>query len=428
MHDRITPSSGEHFTEKSRIEIENGVAQGEFHLRKVWDRVGNVWKHFRDRIEPYHKDGELGFKVGSQWLRLIPVAVIGGIQRDVTPELWKRLRAKPTFELGRHSCKFGVEMVTLPMMSAFGWRMEGSVNVVAVRGPLPIMDPGYPGSELELPNQLLGFRFEDRVYFSVDDLYYSGLKYGIQDGAFLVEVKPRTKVKIDPTQSFYVSSAAQDGYIVETQAFPFPIYTAYNNRTWISLGYNYVGVGQNIRGYPGGFDTSAIGADATVTNATLNFYIKGKVGSGYTPIMWLGWGHDQVGAALDTGDWGLGPVFAAGTWDFPPARYIAIDVPFPDTKINKTGDTDFEARPNTDFWPPPFGGRQYITLDPAEGTNDPYLSVSWTTVEYDPLARHSGTRGVATAHQGARSVSGSHHASRGCVVTDDQSRGPRRMS
>jgi hypothetical protein len=317
-------------------------------------------------------------------------------------------------------------MVTLPMMSAFGWRMEGNVNVVAVRGPLPVMDANYPGSELELPNQLLGFRFEDRVYFAVDDLYYSGLKYGIQNGAFLVEVKPRTKVKIDPTQSFYVSSGAQDGYIVEVQAFPFPFYTAYNNRTWISLGYNYVGTGQNIRGYPGGFDTSAIGADATVTSATLNFYIKGKVGSGYTPRILVAWAHDKIGAALDTGDWGLGPVFDAGIWDMPPARYIQTDIPAPDTKINKQGDTDFEARPNTDFWPPPLGGRQYITLDPAEGTNDPYLSVSWTTVEYDPLARHSGTRAVAAAHGGVRSVSGSHHASRECVPTDAQSRGPRR--
>jgi len=319
-------------------------------------------------------------------------------------------------------------MVTLPMMTAFGWRMEGSVNVVPVRGPLPIMDPHYPGSELELPNQLLGFRFDDLVYFSVDDLYYSGLRYGVRNGAFLVEVKPRAKVKIDPTQSFYVSGAAQDGYIVEVQAEPFPFYTAYNNRTWITVGYNYVGSSQNFRGYPGGFDTSAIGADATITSATLHFYIKGKVGSGFTPKILLGWAHDQIGAALDTNDWGLGPVFDAGTWDMPPARYIQTNIPAPDAKINKEGDTDFEAMPFADFWPPPAPGlRQYITLDPAEGTNDPYLSVSWTTEEYAPLASHSAARALATAHAGARSVSGIHHASMQCIPTDAQERGPRRI-
>jgi len=200
------------------------------------------------------------------------------------------------------------------------------------------------------------------------------MQYSWDGDILAIEVVPKTKVTIDPSQSFYVGTHWQDGYIVKIGSPPDPItYAVYNGAQVMLLGYDWRDAEKEYRSYPGGFNTSVIGASATVTSARLHTYVDSMAGSGYSPVVSIEMGKDEIGAALDVTDWDFGTSNRSETYVL---GWNVVTLLAPDTVVNKVGDTDFELTTMPPWLPAPDTTR-FIRLSTAEGANAPYLTATW---------------------------------------------------
>lgn len=124
------------------------------------------------------------------------------------------------------------------------------------------------------------------------------------------------------------------------------------------------------------FDTSALGAGATVTACDFHVYVSGAFDDGFSGLAWYA-AKALLGSTLDIGDWGVidtfgsGNIFAAG--GFLGTGWNTLSVP---TKyVNKTGYTNVEAAgfpgsSSTSF-------NTFHTYENASG-NKAYLVITYT--------------------------------------------------
>lgn len=366
---------GDYYDEKRKIHVaEDGLHTGEFHARKVWDYgADRRWKNFKDRIEPYYDQGVVGFRVGSQFLELIPVGYVKGVGwKDITPRIWKKMRATPIIERENHYLKFGAEMVTLPGMTGFGWRKEGTFNLTPVYKQFPAIS----GVEPVVENVLAGFNIEDKLFLDISDLFVSERRYRLNGGRLEIEVKPNNKEIIDPGQTFFVSAFNRDGYIAKVGTDP-PgfFYVAYPTGTIAILGKRPLGA-SDCYFYPGGFDTSGIGSAATITYARLVFKVAAVYGPPNGPQAYVIQEGDRIGNILDISDYlfsGTGCGAFSGL-DYVGWKWLVFSSPYAG-KINVTGSSDYEVR-HYDF--PLWDWGDWISIYTAESAQDPYLRVDWT--------------------------------------------------
>ena len=371
----MTLPQGDHFTENRVIRVgEDGVHVGEFHGRKVWDRGGDgSWKHFKDRVQPYYDKGVVGFTIGSQFLEFIPVGYIPGVGwRDITPVLWTQMSAQPILEREEHYIKFGARMQTLPGMTGFGWRKQGTFDLIPVYRRMPALNPTGNGSYVD--NVLVGFKLENFLFFDISDLYESGRIYRLNGGRLEIQVAPNAQEVIDPTQSFYTSAQNRDGYIENAELIP-GIWSkqAYPAGTSGLLGFRDTPVHSYNHFYPGSFDTSSLGASAEISYIRLVVYCSSTVGvTGNAYVLYEG---DRIGAVLSTDDWQFAPN-GCGSFPFTSTgwKWMVFSAPY-SNKVNLTGMSDYELIAD---WTNT-GWNDFVTIRTSESSNDPYLRVIWTS-------------------------------------------------
>jgi len=144
------------------------------------------------------------------------------------------------------------------------------------------------------------------------------------------------------------------------------------------------------------FDTSDIG-DGTITSATAYFYVDSITkpkrfnwNALYDADIDIAIANDQIDGALDTTDWGFGSTDKTINTVPSSAGYIAGGFTVDNDDINTDGDTDFELRPNQDWYDDLHGqGKEYrlnIRTNEYGGGGDstrPHLVIVYTPAASD---------------------------------------------
>lgn len=132
------------------------------------------------------------------------------------------------------------------------------------------------------------------------------------------------------------------------------------------------------------FDTSALGAGATVTAASFWVYVSGSLDDGFSGLAWYA-GKALLGSTLDLGDWGVmdgfgsANQFASGGFLGTGWNELIVTTKF----INKTGYTNIEACAFPGSSSSSFN--EFHTYENASG-NKAYLVITYTTSGTKKLA------------------------------------------
>ncbi len=223
---------------------------------------------------------------------------------------------------------------------------------------------------------------DEYIEISFDDLLASGYSLERTDNTIYINGISGGKVELDPELFFY-STSAVDGDISYCDGTPL-VYNVGTDGTSSTIGQTKAVVCQggssvDYQSYLS-FDTSGLDDDVTISTANLYVYASGyskhkDESSVYGVDYYIG--TDQIGSALTSADWTFGSMNGS-TYDWAETTgWKNKSISSPDSHISKTGDTDFNLRPN---WTVGSNHYKYAYMRQTEYsgvTSDPYLEVVW---------------------------------------------------
>ncbi|MFA5107823.1 MAG: hypothetical protein WC497_05915 [Patescibacteria group bacterium] len=337
-------------------------------------QIDGAWQTFSEAATELFSENQLRFSVAGKTFALRPYIVQKG-KRKYIDELSKRQAKKLGYRV-----EFDAQNRFTKWTSYF--ENDGSISesgYTLVTNLLSRFVESRDNGKLTALNLIL----DDSIQVSFDDLVSSGFTIDRRDNDVAITGFGTGEVSLDPSL-FFFSTAAVDGYIKSADCTSGTIYDIYTTSTVASVGEDHysscAGATYNDDRMYLSFDTSALSDSITITSATLNIYANSYTYWKYAPSTWdidYYMGTDDIGASLDSGDWGAVGSYD-GTLDWAGStgwKAYAIASP---TNVSINGDTDFELR----YAWTPNGSDRYSWANGRMSeytgvSSDPYLEIGW---------------------------------------------------